>query len=95
MVDSTEPVTRLPQCKAHTRDCDRPFRIPRDQEISNSVLDTIWNKLLYRRRSVEPDGFETFLREKPAKSFDDLIWFAVSRQGLFARVIRYSEAGFR
>ena len=89
MVDLTEPATRLPQGKAHTR----------DQEISNSVLDTIWNKLLYRRRPVVPDSFETFLRdlkevtladiyhtlnEKSAASFEGLVWFAVSHQGSFA-----------
>ena len=105
MVDSTEPASRLPQGKAHTRNYDLPPREPRDQEIRDSVLDTIWNKLLYRRRRVEPDSFETFLRdlkeitladiyhtlnEKPAASFEGLVWFAVSCQGLFATVIHYS-----
>lgn len=96
MVDNIELTTRLPQGKAHTRDYALRPRVPRDQEISNSVLDTIWNKLLYRRRTVELDSFETFLRdlkevtladiyhtlnEKPAASFEGLVWFAVSRQG--------------
>ncbi len=99
MVDLSESATRIPQGKAHTRSYALPPRVPRDQEISNSVLDTIWNKLLYRRRPVVPDSFETFLRdlkevtladiyhtlnEKPAASFEGLVWFAVSRQGLFA-----------
>lgn len=91
---------RLPRGKAHSR--DNPSRKPhirRDQEISDSVLDTIRNKLLYRRRPVAPDSFETFLRdlkeitladiyhtlnEKPAASFESLVWFAVSGRGLFA-----------
>lgn len=99
MVDNIELTTRLPRGKAHTRNhiyALRP-RVPRDQEISDSVLDTIWNKLLYRRRTVGPDSFETFLRdlkevtladiyhtlnEKPAASFEGLVWFAVSRQDL-------------
>ena len=104
MVESTEPASRLPQGKAHTRDYALPPREPRDQEIRDSVIDTIWNKLLYRRRPVEPDSFETFLRdskeitladiyhtlnEKPAASFEGLVWFAVSCQGLFATVINY------
>ncbi len=99
MVDLTEPATRLPQGKAHTRNYALPPRVPRDQEISNSVLDNIWNKLLYRRRPVVPDSFESFLRdlkevtladiyhtlnEKPAASFEGLVWFAVSRRGLLA-----------
>ena len=98
MVDSTEPASRQPQGKAHTRDYALPPREARDQEIRDSVLDTIWNKLLYRRRPVEPDSFETFLRdlkevtladiyhtlnEKPAASFEGLVWFAVSCPGLF------------
>lgn len=102
MVDNIELTTRLPQGKAHTRDYALRPRVPRDQEISNSVLDTIWNKLLYRRRTVELDSFETFLRdlkevtladiyhtlnEKPAASFEGLVWFAVSRQGVFARIV--------
>lgn len=104
MVDNIELTTRLPRGKAHTRNhiyALRP-RVPRDQEISDSVLDTIWNKLLYRRRTVGPDSFETFLRdlkevtladiyhtlnEKPAASFEGLVWFAVSRQGVFARIM--------
>ena len=87
---------RSPQGRAHTRDSARPLRLPRDQEISDSILDTILNKLLYRRRSILPDSFETFLRarkeitladiyhtlnEKSAVSFDGLVWFAVSLQG--------------
>ena len=103
MVDLAEPITRIPQGKAHTRNYALPPRVPRDQEISNSVLDTIWNKLLYRRHSVAPDSFETFLRdlkevtladiyhtlnEKPAASFEDLVWFAVSRQGVLAFLLR-------
>ena len=104
MVDSTELTSRLPQGKTHTRDYALPPREPRDQEIRESVLDTIWNKLHYRRRPVEPDSFETFLRdlkeitladiyhtlnEKPAVAFEGLIWFAISCQGLFATVINY------
>lgn len=100
MADSTEPASRLPQGKAHTRDYALPPREPRDQEIRDSVLDTVWNTLLYRRRPVEPDGFETFLRDlneitladiyrtlngKPAASFDGLVWFAVSCRGLSRR----------
>ena len=96
MLDNKE---RLPQGKAHTRDYALPPRLPRDQEISNSIFDTISNKLLYRRRPIAPDSFETFLRdrkeitladiyhtlnEKSAASFDGLVWFAVSRQGSFA-----------
>lgn len=103
MVDLAEPATRIPQGKAHTRNYALPPRVPRDQEISNSVFDTVWNKLLYRRKSVAPDSFETFLRdleevtladiyhtlnEKSAASFQDLVWFAVSRQGLFAILLR-------
>ena len=87
---------RSSQRRAHTRDSALPLRLPRDQEISNSVLDTILNKLLYRRPSILPDNFETFLRarkeitladiyhtlnEKSAVSFDGLVWFAVSLQG--------------
>ena len=99
MVDSTEPASRLPQGRFHTRDNPLPLRLPRDQEISNSVLDTISNKLFSRRRPIAPDSFEIFLRglkeitladiyhtlhEKSAASFDGLVWFAVSRQGLSA-----------
>ena len=102
--NNTGSASRLPQGKAHTRDYALPPRVPRDQEISNSVLDTIWHKLRYRCRPVEPDSFETFLRdlkevtladiyhtlnEKPAASFEGLVWFAVSRRGMFACIVRY------
>ena len=102
MADLAETAIRLPQGKAHTRDYALPPRIPRDQEISNSVLDTIWNKLLFRRRPVAPDDFETFLRdlkevtladiyhtlnEKSAASFEGLVWFAISSQGLLASLL--------
>ena len=102
MGDNAEPASRMPQGKAHTRNYALPPRVPRDQEISNSVLDTVWNKLLYRRRPVRPDSFETFLRdlnevtladiyhtlnEKPAASLEGLVWFAVSRRGMFALLI--------
>ena len=92
MGDSTKTVVRLPQGKVHTR--NNALEKDRDQEISNSVLDSIWNKLLSRRKPVAPDSFETYLRdlkevaladiyhtlnEKRAASFDGLVWFAVSR----------------
>lgn len=106
MVDNTEPASRLPRGKAYTRDYALPPRVPRDQEISNSVIDTIWNKLLYRRRPVAPDSFETFLRdlkevtladiyhtlnEKPAASFEGLVWFAVSCQGFFSLIVPWQQ----
>ena len=99
MVENREPASRLPQGRFHTRDYALPPRLPRDQEISNSVLDTISSKLFSRRRPIAPDSFETFLRdlkeitladiyhtlhEKSAASFDGLVWFAVFRQGLLA-----------
>lgn len=94
MRDSTVNVVRQPQGKGHTR--NNALEIDRDQEISNSVLDSIWNKLLSRRKPVAPDSFETYLRdleevaladiyhnlhEKKSASFDGLVWFAVSRLG--------------
>ena len=103
MGDSTETTVRLPQGQAHTR--TNVFEKNRDQEISNSVLDSIWNKTLSRRKPVAPDSFETYLRdrkeaaladiyhtlnEKPAASFDGLVWFAVSRLGLCSPTIKRS-----
>ena len=94
MGDSTETAVRLPQGKAHSR--SNVLEKYRDQEISNSVLDSIWNKLLSRRKPVAPDSFETYLRDlkevaladiyhtlkdQRATSFDGLVWFAVSRLG--------------
>ena len=86
MLDDGE---RLSRGQAHSRD-------HRDQKISSSVLETISNELLRPRRHIAPDSFEAFLRdrkeviladiyntlnEKPAASFSDLVWLAVSRQG--------------
>ena len=96
MGDSTEIVVREPQGKGHTR--TYALERDRDQEISDSVLDSIWNTLLSRRKPVAPDSFETYLRdlkevaladiyhtltEKRATSFDGLVWFAVSRLGFY------------
>ena len=96
MEDSTGTVARLPKGKAHTRRYALLPGVPGDQKISNSVLDSIWNKLVSRRKAVAPDSFETYLRdlkevaladiyhtlnEKRAASFEGLVWFAVSRLG--------------
>ena len=98
MGDSSETVARLPQGKAQTRRYGLLPGVPGDQQISNSVLDSIWNKLLYRRKPVAPDDFETYLRdlkevtladiyhtlnEKRVASFEGLVWFAVSRLGFY------------
>ena len=100
MGDSTGTVARLPQGKAHTRRYGLLPGVPGDQEISNSVLDSIRNRLLYRRKTVAPDSFETYQRDlkevtladiyhtlngKSAASFEGLVWFAVSRLGFSRR----------
>ena len=106
-VPSDQPTltdSRLRARSAHSKAQSRNYALPlptapapvaRDQEISNSILDTIWSALRYRKKPVPPDRFELFLRElreitladiyhalseKSAHSFDGLFWFRVSYQ---------------
>ena len=93
---------RSSHSKAHTRNYDlfSPImrgRVVGQQEITNSILDSIWCTLTSGKKPILPDGFERFLRdseevtladiyhvlsEQAADNFQGLFWFAVLQQGL-------------
>ncbi|MCJ1439141.1 hypothetical protein MMC27_008532 [Xylographa pallens] len=99
LVDSAaEGNARPPHSHAYTR--NHALTLPttrlrghRDQDIRDSILDSIWIKLRYRKKPLSPDSFETFLRglkevtladiyhnlnEQPASYLQSLFWFVSS-----------------